>query len=157
MDPAVRTAIRSLLDAERVLTAAVLVDREPVAALLPYALSDDYGTLFVQASGLARHSRGLHTDATVSVLVHATLTPEHDPMQLPRLTVQTTATVLPRGEMPFAVAAQRLIARFPMADITLALPDFNVYALALGRGRYVEGFARAFNVGPETFRTLAMD
>jgi putative heme iron utilization protein len=77
-------------------------------------------------------------------------------MQLPRLTVQTTATVLSRGEMPFAVAAQRLMARFPIAETTLALPDFNVYALTLGRGRYVEGFARAFNVGPETFRTLAM-
>ncbi|MBM3773238.1 MAG: hypothetical protein FJW27_18510 [Acidimicrobiia bacterium] len=156
MDSAVRAAIRSLLDAERVLTAAVLVDKEPVAALLPYALSDDYGTFFVQASGLARHSRGLHADATVSVLVHASLTPEADPMQLPRLTVQTTVTALPRGETAFMAAAQRLIARFPIAATTLILPDFNVYALTLGRGRYVEGFARAFNVGPETFRTLAM-
>lgn len=157
MDSAVRAAIRSLLDAERVLTAAVLVDREPVAALLPYALSDDYGAFFVQASSLARHSRGLHTNATVSVVVHATLTPEHDPMQVPRLTVQTTATMLPRDQMPFAFAAKCLIARFPLAEMTLALPDFNVYALTLGRGRYVEGFARAFNVGPETFRTLGMD
>lgn len=156
MDPAVRAAIRSLLDRERVLTAAVLVDGEPVAALLPYALSDDYGMFLVQASGLSRHSRGLHPDATVSVLVHATPTPEHDPMQLPRLTVQTTVAVLTRGAVPFIMAAQRLIARFPMAETTLALPDFNVYALMLGRGRYVEGFARAFNVGPETFRTLAM-
>jgi hypothetical protein len=39
--------------------------------------------------------------------------------------------------------------------VTLALGDFNLYELTLGRGRYIEGFARAFNVGPHTFGELA--
>ena len=38
--------------------------------------------------------------------------------------------------------------------MTLALADFNLYQLTLGRGRYVEGFARAFNVEPQTFEEL---
>jgi hypothetical protein len=39
--------------------------------------------------------------------------------------------------------------------MTLGLGDFNLYELTLGRGRYVAGFARAFNVGPETFAEVA--
>jgi putative heme iron utilization protein len=59
---------------------------------------------------------------------------------------------VPRTSAAFDDAAARLAARFPAAATTLALPDFEVFALELGRGRYVEGFARALNVGPETFR-----
>jgi hypothetical protein len=39
--------------------------------------------------------------------------------------------------------------------MTLGLGDFNLYELTLGRGRYVEGCARAFNVGAHTFSELA--
>jgi putative heme iron utilization protein len=152
VDAGVLKAIRSLLDTERVLAAAVLVDGEPVAALLPYAVGADYATLFVQASGLARHTKGLQPGAAIGVLVHAAATADRDPMQLPRLTVQATVTVLERQSEPFASAARLMMQRFPATATTLALDDFNLYALELGRGRYVEGFARAFNVGPETIR-----
>ena len=151
MDRDILTAIRTLLETERVLTAAVIVDGEPVAALLPYALSADLTALYVQASALARHSRGLQAGSTVSVLVHAAATPDRDPMQVPRLTVQATVTLLDRESPGYAAAAERLTQRFPVAATTLALADFSVCALTLGRGRYVEGFARAVTVGPATF------
>jgi hypothetical protein len=34
------------------------------------------------------------------------------------------------------------------------LGDFNLYELTLGRGRYVEGFARAVTVTSESFKEL---
>ncbi len=147
MTQAVLTAIRTLLDTERVMSLAVVVDGEPEAGLLPFAVREDYGALFVQASGLARHTRGLHPGATVGVLVHASDRADRDPMQLPRLTLQATVRPFERSTEPFAVAAARFIARFPAAAVTLDLGDFTLYELTLGRGRYVEGFARAFNVG----------
>lgn len=147
-------AIRRLLVGERVLTAAVMVDGEPVAALLPYAVAVPRTAVYVQASGLARHARGLVPGAVISVLIHAPATADRDPMQLPRLTVQATVDELVRGTPAFDAAADRLRARFPAAEVTLALDDFHLYALRLGRGRYVEGFARAFNVGGETFGAL---
>jgi hypothetical protein len=135
----------------------VVVDDEPEAGLLPFAVRDDYGALFVQASALARHSRGLQPGSTVGVLVHASDGPERDPMQLPRLTVQATVRPFERSTEPFAVAAARFTARFPAAAMTLDLGDFTLYELTLGRGRYVEGFARAFNVGPDTFGELGRE
>ena len=155
MNQDVLNAIRMLLDTERVLSLAVVVDGEAEAGLLPFAVRRDYGALFVQASALARHSRGLHPGATVGVLVHAADRPDRDPMQLPRLTVQATVRPFERSTEPFAVAAARFTSRFPAAAVTLDLGDFTHYELTLDRGRYVEGFARAFNVGPDTFKELA--
>lgn len=155
MERAVLDAIRDLLHGARVLSLAVIVDGDPEAALLPFAHRDDYGAVFVQASGLARHTRGLQAGARVGVLVHANDTADADPMQLPRLSVQATVAVLDRDSPAYAAGADRFVARFPAAAMTLQLGDFNLYELTLGRGRYVEGFARAFNVGPDTFTEIA--
>lgn len=152
MDAAVLAAVRHLLDTERILTLAVNVDGVPVAALLPYAVSADGASLLVHASGLARHTRGLRDGATVGVAVHQPATPDRDAMQIPRLTVEATVRVLARESAEGVDAAARLVARFEAAATTLALPDFVIVALELGRGRYVEGFARAVNVGPDVLR-----
>lgn len=155
MDAAVVAAIRRLLDTERILTLAVLVDGAPVAALLPYAVSADGASLLVHASGLARHTRGLVDGALVGVAVHEPATADRDAMQIPRLTVEATVRVVARDTDAWQDAAARLVARFDAAATTLALPDFVVVALELGRGRYVEGFARAVNVSRDTFGSAA--
>jgi len=155
MNREVLLAIRSLLTAQRVASLAVLVDGEAEASLLPYALRPDYGAIYVQASALARHTRGLRPGAVVGVLVHANDAPDEDPLQIPRLSVRAVVSVLARDSEQFAVASALFVGRFPGAAVTLDLGDFNLYELALGRGRYVEGFARAFNVGADTFEQLA--
>ena len=155
MERDVLVRLRDLLASSRVLSLAVIVDGEAEAALLPFAPSADWTTLYVQASGLARHSRGLLADTRVGVLVHAPDTPDADAMQLPRLAVQAVVSVVPRETAGFTAAADRFAGRFPAALMTLAMDDFTLYGLTLGRGRYVEGFARAFNVGPQSFGELS--
>jgi hypothetical protein len=148
-------AIREMMTVHRVLSLAVLVDGEPEASLLPFAVRPDFGAVYVQASGLARHSRGLQPGARVGVLIHAHDTPEADPLQVKRLTVQATVAVLDRDGEEFAAARETFVARFPGAELTLSLGDFNLYELTLGRGRYVAGFAQAFNIGPDTLKDVA--
>lgn len=151
MERSALLAIRHLLTDVPVLSLAVIVDGEPEAALLPFVASEDLAAAYVQASGLARHARGLLMGASVGLLIHQPVTSASDPMQVPRLSVRATVTVLDRESPAFEVARARFVARFPTASMTLELGDFNLYELRLGRGRYVEGFARALNVGPETF------
>jgi heme iron utilization protein len=154
MERDVLIALRDLLSSSRVLSLAVIVEGEAEAALLPFVARDDFAALYVQASGLARHSRGLLAHTRVGVLIHAPDAPDADPMQLPRLTVQAEVRILTRETAEFTAAADRFAGRFPAARMTLALDDFKLYELTLGRGRYVEGFARACNVGPQTFAAL---
>jgi heme iron utilization protein len=155
MDRAALAAIRDLLTTTRVLSLAVVVDGGAEAALLPYAVRPGCGAVWVQASGLARHARGLTPGARVGVLVHAPDTADADPMQLRRLMMQATVHVLVRDSHEFTAAAERFTERFPGARMTLDLPDFVLYELTFDRGRYVEGFARAFNVGPQTLQDVA--
>ena len=155
MDRQVLEAVRDMISTQRVLSLAVIVDGDPEASLLPYAVRPDYGAVYVQASGLARHSRGLQPGARVGVLVHENDAPEADPLQIRRMIVQATVTVLDRESREFSAARDLFVERFPAAGMTLSLGDFNLYELQLGRGRYVAGFAQAFNLGPETFKEVA--
>jgi hypothetical protein len=155
MERHVLEAIRDMIASHRVLGLAVIVDGDPEASLLPYAMRPDFGAVYVQASGLARHSRGLQPGARVGVLIHESETPDGDPLQTPRMTIQATVTVLDRDSDAFAAARDIFIARLPGAEMTLSLGDFNLYELQFGRGRYVAGFAQAFNLGPDTFKEVA--
>jgi putative heme iron utilization protein len=146
MDRQVLEAIREMMTVHRVLSLAVLVDGDPEAGLLPFAVRPDFGAVYVQASGLARHSRGLQPGARVGVLIHENDTPEADPLQVKRLTVQATVAVLDRDGEAFAAAREIFVGRLPGADL---------YELQLGRGRYIAGFGQAFNIGPDTFKDVA--
>jgi putative heme iron utilization protein len=155
MERQILEAIRDMIATRQVLGLAVLVDGEPEASLLPYAVRADYGALYVQASGLARHSRGLQPGARVGVLIHEPELPGADPLQTPRLTAQATVTVLDRESEAFERAREAFVGRFPSAERTVNLGDFNLYELEFGRGRYVAGFAQAYNLGPDTFKQVA--
>jgi putative heme iron utilization protein len=155
MDRQVLEAIRDIVVTHRLLSLAVLIDGDPEASLLPYALRPDFAAVYVQASGLARHAKGLQPGAHVGVLVHENDAADADPLQTKRMTVQATVAVLDRDSEAFAAARDLFVARFPGAELTLSLGDFNLYELTLGRGRYVAGFGQAFNVGPDTFRDVA--
>jgi heme iron utilization protein len=148
-------AIRDLLATRRVLCLAAMVDDEVSASLLPFAAAPDFRGVFVQASTLARHSRALQPGASVGLLFHEPDTESVDPLQVERLSVQATVEVLERDTEAFEKASAVFVSRLPSAEMTLELADFSLYRLVFGRGRYVAGFARAFNVGPDTFEQVA--
>jgi putative heme iron utilization protein len=155
MEVDVLRRMRDLLTGQRLLALATVIDDEPDAGLLPYALRKDGAAAIVQASGMARHTRGMQPGAKVAVLIHAQDAPDADPLQTVRLLVPAVVTRLERETAEWAEAAESFLARFPSAEMTLSLGDFNLYHLEFGRGRYVEGFARAHNVGPDDFRAAA--
>ena len=88
LSPDTRHLLLTLLTQERVLSLAVVAEGEPVVGLLPFVWSADGGALLIQASGLARHARGLLPGALFDVLVHSPDDPQGDAMQVPRLTLQ---------------------------------------------------------------------
>jgi putative heme iron utilization protein len=155
MDQGVLAAILGMLTARKVLCLATTIDGEPAASLLPFAVAPDFLAVYVQASRLAKHSRGLKEGGQVSVLIHDLDTDDADPLQIARLTVQATIEPLDRGSDEFARASEVFVGRFPSAEVTLGFADFSLYRLRFGRGRFVAGFAQAYDVGPDAFGDLA--
>jgi putative heme iron utilization protein len=140
--------VRELLEVPRVIALGVLVEGAPYVGLLPFASAEDHAALFVHASALARHARGLTDGAPCSALVHLADTEGGDPLQVPRLTLQCEVIVLDPASPAHAAARARYLERFPQSAPTFELPDFQLYALRVREGRLVAGFARARNVSP---------
>ncbi len=155
MTPDQIDALRSLLERQRVLSLAVLVDARPYIGLLPYALRDDFGAALIHASKLARHSRGLADGAPFGVLVHAGVGPEADALQVPRVSLQGTVELVTKGSDAYDAGRDAYLARFPSSATTFGLGDFDLYWLGFERGRYVAGFAQAVNLNAENLRELA--
>jgi len=140
-----------LLLGQRLLALGVVVEGAPVVGLLPYAVSEDRRALYVQASGLARHTRGLAAGAPWSGLIREPDGPETDPLRVPRLQLEGVVEPLSRSHAEFQGAARGFLTRFPQAAATLQLADFGLYRLELHGGRMVLGFGQALNLSRDHF------
>jgi putative heme iron utilization protein len=148
-------AIRGLLDGERVLTLAVIVDGVPHAGLLPFVPQPGYSAVLVHASRMSRHGAGLAAGRAVGILLHEQDAPEKDPLQLKRATFDCSVHPLERKGSEWLEGRERYLGRFPDSRITFNLGDFTLYGLALRQGLYVGGFGRAVEIPPRDVARLA--
>jgi putative heme iron utilization protein len=153
--PETRERLETLLTGQRLLALGVVVKGAPVVGLVPYAVAADRTALYIQASRLAAHSRGLETGSRWSGVVHEPDSEEQDPLQVPRLVLEGGASRLPGDAPDFKPAALAFIERFPAAATTLQLGDFALYRLELESGRLILGFGQAFNLSRSHFTELA--
>jgi hypothetical protein len=146
MTPQQIEILRTLFTQVRVLSLGVLVEGQPVVGLLPFVARPDFGGLLVRASRLARHTRGLVTGAPFGALIHLEDSPEGDPLQIVRVSLDGTVEELRDGSPSHGDAERLYRARFPSAEMTFALPDFSFYDLRIEGGRLVAGFGGAINL-----------
>jgi len=147
--------IRALLDGERVLSLAVLVDGAPFAGLLPFIPLPDYSGVMIHASRLSRHTAGLAAGARAAVLLHEQDGPDKDPLQIKRASFECDVQPLERNSEPWAAGRERYLARFPDSRITFRLGDFTLYRLDFRQGLLVAGFGRAVDIAPRDIPKLA--
>jgi putative heme iron utilization protein len=155
MTPEEGARLAELLLGQRLLALGVVADKAPVVGLLPYAVADDRRSLYVQASTLARHTRGLVAGAAWSGIVHEPDRPDIDPLRVPRLQLEGIVEPLPRSHAELPSALRVFLRRFPQAAATLELPDFALYRLELEGGRMVLGFGQALNLSRDHFAALS--
>jgi hypothetical protein len=147
--------VKKLLSENRVLSLGVLVDGRPHVGLLPFVAAADFRSALIHASQLARHSRGLQPGSPFSILIHACDEQENDALQVPRITISGTVQLVAQADADFEVSRQAYVDRFPSAEKTFLLGDFNLYRLSFEWGQLVSGFARAITLSPDSFRELA--
>lgn len=154
MTPEDRSRLGELLFGQRLLAIGVVVGEAPVVGLVPYAVGPESDALVIQASRLARHTRGLSAGARWSGVVHEPDSADTDPMQVPRLALEGTVAPLAGGEPSFEAAARAFLSRFPAGAMTLSLPDFGLYRLEIDGARLILGFGRALNVSRSDLKNL---
>ncbi len=150
-----RTQLRSLLAEQRVATLALIVAESPFASLVPFAMTEGYGSALIHASSLARHSAGLSSGAPFSLLIHESDDqPDTNPAQLARVTVSGSVVPLARDGEQYPGAKARYLEKFPKSEITFQLGDFTLYQLQVESCRFVAGFGKAFDVAPAELQDL---
>ena len=154
MDDASSRTLRHLLTERRFLSLAVVVDGEPVIGLLPFAAEPGFSALVVNASKLARHTRGLTEGAAFDALIHEPETPHVDPFQVVRASLRGHVTLLDRDGSDYDADRATYLAKFPGAGPILELGDFRLFRLHLEAGRLVARFGGALNLGREHFARL---
>ena len=154
MKPEEREILVTLLSERRVLSLGVLVDNKPHVGLLPFVVADDFQSVLVHASQLARHSRGLQPGLPFSILIHSNDDPEMDALQLPRVSISGTVQIVAQSDADYEASQAAYMNRFPKSELTFSLGDFNLYRLHFEWGRLVTGFARAITLSPESFLEL---
>lgn len=140
--------LRALLDTVPVAALGTLHRGEPAVSMVPFVVvpqPDGGDALLIHVSALATHTRDLLEHPRASLMVMADpATAGGPPQALPRVTLQCEAAPLPRDDAPAYAAAQAAyLARFPEAELTFGLGDFQLFVLRPVSARLVAGFGRA--------------
>jgi putative heme iron utilization protein len=149
MDADSEAKLAHLLRNTRIATLGTLHNGEPNLAMMAVVANDDFSAFYIHVSKLGKHTGDMEKDPRVSLLFMETDDGRADPQTLARLSVNGTAAPLAKSD-PATDAVRRLyLERFPAAEQFFSLGDFNLWRITPTSGRFVAGFARAFNIVPE--------
>jgi putative heme iron utilization protein len=149
MDTQSEQTLANLICNTRIAALGTLHDGEPNLAMVAFVADDDFSAFYIHVSALGRHTRDMQTDPRVSLLLTESDDGRPDPQTLARLSLTGTAGILPRTNPHYPQVKHAYLARFPEAEQFFSLGDFNLWRISPKGGRFVAGFAQAFNIVPE--------
>jgi putative heme iron utilization protein len=117
--------------------------------MVAIAVESDFSAFYIHVSTLGKHTRDMQADPRVSLLLTETDDHRPDPQTLARLSLNGTAEMLPRTNPHYPQVRHAYLTRFPEAEQLFSLGDFNLWRISPKGGRFVAGFAQAFNIVPE--------
>ncbi len=125
--------------------ASLGADGAPFASYAPFAIGDN--CLYVMLSELATHGVNLQRDSRASVLIIEDEATAGELFARVRVNYSVAAILLEHGSDAWRQGLDRLVERFGEFPKQLSqLGDFKLFRLEPGGGRYVKGFARAYNL-----------
>jgi len=149
MDAQSEKVLARLIRNTRIAALATLRSEAPQTSMVSYLVADDFSVFYIFISRLAQHTVDMQKDKHISLLICETDDGRDDPQTLARVSIRGTAEGIENGEPGYARLKEAYIARFPESEKLFGLADFNFWRITPKGGRYVAGFAKAFNITPE--------
>jgi putative heme iron utilization protein len=141
-----------LIRAQRVAGFGTLRMGEPSVSLILFATGEDGATFYIHASRLAHHTQDILSDPRCSLLIAETDDGSADPQTLARVTLRGRALPVSPEAHDYDAGRSLYLRKFPESEFMFELGDFSLYRIEPENGRYVAGFARAFNITREDLR-----
>ena len=142
---------------DRVLSAQIATlggDGSPEASYAPFVRRDNNYFLFL--SELASHTRNLQHNPTISLLLIEDEAQAGNVFARKRISLQGRADFVGREESEFAPVLSEFHLRFgQVMELIEPLPDFRLFRVTPASGRFVRGFAQAFELSGEALDQLS--
>jgi heme iron utilization protein len=146
-EPRLTTALRSLLNSQRVAALGTLgEDGRVFVSMVPFAVDSAAGTLVIHVSGLAAHARNLQVTPQVSLLVMQAEVSGEPVHALPRVTLEGEAYAMEVDSAAWTSARAAYLARFADVEFMTQLGDFRFVAISVTAARQVAGFGAARSI-----------
>jgi len=155
MDSTSEQTLARLIRDARMAALGTIHNGEPNLAMVAVAVASDFSAFYIHVSKLGRHTADMEKDPHMSLLLTEADDGRTDPQTLARVSIQGTAEILPRTDPRYAGIRHIYLERFPDAEQFFSLGDFNLWRINPRGGRFVAGFARAFNLVPEMLRKVS--
>ena len=152
MDSDSEKSLARLLQATRLAALGTIHDGEPNQAMVAVAHENDFSAFYIHVSKLGKHTGDMEANPHVSLLFMQADDHRPDPQTLARVTIQGMAEPLSRNAVDYARVKELYLKCFPEAEQLFSLGDFNLWKITPKSGRFVAGFARAFNLVPDALK-----
>ena len=156
MDAQSEKVLAQLIRNTRIASLGTLRDETPQVSMVAYIYNGDFSAFYIYVSRLAQHTMDMQKYNRVSLMICETDDAREDPQTLARVTIRGKAEMIQNGEPGYTVLRQQYIARFPESVQLFNLTDFNFWRITPRGGRYVAGFAKAFNITAEAIQQVSL-
>ena len=127
---------------------------QPQASYAPCVLDADKN-IYIFVSGLSAHTQNLSATGKASALFVEDESQTQQMFARKRLSYDCSAALIERGSKQWEAIAQQFSDRFgKIVEVMIGLPDFRIFQLKPGSGRFVMGFGAAYDVDPNDLNRL---
>ena len=156
MDTQSEKVLAQVIREARIASLGTLHDEAPQVSMVAYIYAEDFSAFYIFVSRLAQHTVDMQKDNRVSLMICETDDARSDPQTLVRVSIRGKAEILQTGEPGYTPLKEHYIARFPESEKLFNLSDFSFWRISPRGGRYVAGFAKAFNITADTLQKAAL-
>lgn len=154
MNETAAAQLKQLLRERTVAALGTLHAGEPYVSMVPYAIAQDGSGLIIHVSRLASHTKDMHADPRVSLMVMQELGAGASALALPRASIQGTALEVASDSPDLPGLRAAYLERFPEAAQMFGFGDFSLFKIQPESVRFVAGFGEAHSFSAESLARL---
>jgi putative heme iron utilization protein len=147
--------LAQILRETRIAALATLRNGAPAISMVTYAAADDFSAFYLHVSQLSQHTQDMEKDKHINLLVTEPDDGREDPQTLVRVSIRGNAEMIPVGAPGYMPAKNLYMARFPQVTSLFEFGDFELWRIIPKGGRFVAGFAKAFNLTADALKEVA--
>ncbi|MBL8100150.1 MAG: pyridoxamine 5'-phosphate oxidase family protein [Anaerolineales bacterium] len=155
MDAQSEKVLAQIIRGTRIATLGTVRDESPQVSMVAYIFADDFSAFHIFVSRLAQHTVDMQKNKEVSLLICETDDGRSDPQSLARVSIRGKAEQIQNGAPGYTLLKKQYLERFPESEQLFKLADFNFWRITPKGGRYVAGFAKAYNITAETLKQVS--